>query len=188
MDLRSWIVADIDSLHGRLEKGVVGLMPAARWRERVDGGGLAPVSIAWHVARHHDIAVNAVVRRTPEVLDDWRDEVGISGDTWRGLSESEDLDLVDELDPEGVGRYLLAVLEGSIAWLTVNALPDLSAVPDSATALLALGTPVDSFDWLYKMWDRKPVSFYLRWEAIGHGYNHLGELTSIRNRMGLRSF
>jgi hypothetical protein len=188
VDLRSWIIADIDSLRDRLESGFVGLVPATRWRERIDGGGLAPVSIAWHLARHHDVAVNAVVRRAPEVLDAWRAQVGITGDTWRGLSESEDPELVDELDPEAVGSYLLAVLEGTLAWLTGNALPDLVAVPDSARALKSIGTPTDRFDWLYRMWDTKPVSFFLRWEAVGHGYNHLGELTSIRNRMGLRSF
>jgi hypothetical protein len=188
MDLRSWIIADIESLHDRLAKGFIGLMPATRWRERVDGGGLAPVSIAWHLARHHDVAVNAVVRGAPEVLDSWRADIGITRDTWRGLSESEDPELVDELDTEAVGRYLLAVLAASMAWLTTSALPDLAAVPDSARALAALGAPTDRFDWLYKLWRDKPVSFFLRWEAIGHGYNHLGELTSIRNRMGLRSF
>ena len=73
-------------------------------------------------------------------------------------------------------------------WLTTNVLPVCRPYP-TTTALASLGFfTIDRFDWLYKLWDGKPVSFYLRWEAIGHGYNHLGELTSIRNRMGLRSF
>lgn len=78
-----------------------------------------------------------------------------------GLSESEDTELAESLDAATVGGYLLAVFDASIVWLAEAALPDLAAVP---------------------------VEFHLRWEAVGHGYNHLGELISIRNRMGLSPF
>ena len=54
--LRDWIVADLRSVRDRLARGVVDAIPAERWHERVDGGGIAPVSVAWHVARHHDVA------------------------------------------------------------------------------------------------------------------------------------
>ncbi len=54
--------------------------------------------------------------------------------------------------------------------------------------LRELGVPEDRFDWLYGMWRGKPASFFLSWQAVGHGYNHLGELVSIRNRMGLSPF
>ena len=187
-ELRDWIVADLRSVRDRLARGVIDAIPAERWHERVDGGGIAPVSVAWHVARHHDVAINAVVRGVPEVLDAWAAPVGITTDTWRGLSESEDTDLAGALDAVAVGGYLLAVFDASIDWLGGTTLPDLHAVPDSAVALDALGTPRDRFDWLYAMWGGKPVEFHLRWTAVGHGYNHLGELISIRNRMGLSPF
>ncbi|MEE9415684.1 MAG: hypothetical protein V3V01_10395 [Acidimicrobiales bacterium] len=188
MALRNWLNEDLQSLRRRLDGGFIGVVPADRWRERVDDGGIAPVYVIWHTARHHDVAVNAVLRSAPEVLDDWRDRVGIVDDTWRGLAEGEDHELVDQLDSEAVGQYLLAVIDSTIAWLADAELPDAASVPDSLKALRDLGTPEDRFDWLYGMWEGKSAHFFLGWEAIGHGYNHLGELISIRNRMGLSPF
>lgn len=188
VDLHSWIAADLDSLRNRLAGGVFSIIPAERMTERVDDGGIAPVYVAWHTARHHDLAVNGVLRRAPEVLDDWADRVGVTGETWRGLAEAEDLELVPQLDPEAVGQYLLAVIEESAAWVTDADLAVLDATPDSSAALRRVGTPEDRFDWLYAMWAGKPGTFFLSWEAVGHGYNHLGELISIRNRMGLSPF
>jgi hypothetical protein len=188
MDLSQWISSDVASLRQRLTSGFIDLVEPDRWRERVDGGGIAPVYVAWHVARHHDVAVNLVIRRAGQVLDRWSDRVGIDGDTWRGLAEGEDHELVDALDPDAVAGYLQAVLDHTIEWLGAETLPDLEQIPDSAAALQGLGTPEDRFGWLFSMWNDKPAQFYLQWEAVGHGYNHLGELISIRNRMGLSPF
>jgi hypothetical protein len=188
VDLRSWVSADVVSLRQRLKTGFVDIVPPDRWRERVDDGGIAPVYVTWHVARHHDVAINCVLRRVPEVLQAWQDRVGIAEDTWRGLAEGEDHDLVDQLSPEGVGQYCMAVLDNTIDWLADAELPDTASVPDSVGTLRSLGVPEDKFDWLYSMWDGKPAHFFLAWEAVGHGYNHLGELLAIRNRMGLSPF
>ena len=156
--------------------------------ERVDGGGIAPVYVAWHAARHHDVAVNGVLREADEVLDAWTSRVGLSDDPWRGLAEAEDLDLVPKLDPEAVGEYYLAVIDETLRWAADGDLGVLDTEPDSSRALERIGTPRDRFDWLYSMWDGKPAVFFLAWEATAHGYNHMGELVSIRNRMGLSPF
>lgn len=187
MNLQEWIAADLTSLRQRLG-GFVNVVPPELWAQPVDNGGLAPIAIAWHTARHHDVAVNAVVRQAPEVLDDWAGRVGIATDTWRGLAEAEDRETTALLDPTAVGGYLLDVIDRTIAWVTNSDLPDLGAVPDSTAALAGLGTPTDRFDWLYAMWADKPNHFFLAWEALGHGYNHLGELISLRNRLGLSPF
>ncbi|MDP6214115.1 MAG: hypothetical protein QGI41_04160, partial [Acidimicrobiales bacterium] len=71
MDLRTWITNDLTSLRTRLDSGVFSLLPADRMSERVDGGGVAAVYVAWHTARHHDLAVNGVLRGVDEVLDTW---------------------------------------------------------------------------------------------------------------------
>ncbi|MFQ5558513.1 MAG: hypothetical protein ACE5GB_13535 [Acidimicrobiales bacterium] len=188
MDLRTWVMNDLDSLGTRLARGVLSIIPAARMAERVDGGGIVPVYVAWHTARHHDLAVNGVLRGVDEVLDDWAHRVGVRTDTWRGLAEAEDLELVPGLDPEAVGGYLLAVIERTRSWVAGHDLAGLDAVPDSEAALHRIGAPPDRFDWLYTMWSGKPASFFLAWEAIGHGYNHLGELVTLRNRLGLSPF
>jgi hypothetical protein len=188
MNLKSWVAADVASLRQRLAGGFVNVVGPERWRDRIDGGGIAPVYVVWHTARHHDVAVNLVLRDHAEVLDDWSDRVGITSDTWRGLAEGEDHELVEQLDPEAVGAYLLAVLDTTVDWLERGDLPDLTSTPDSHRALRSIGTPEDRFDWLYGMWADKPAQFFLSWEAVAHGYNHLGELISIRNRMGLSPF
>lgn len=188
MDLRDWIIADLRSLRGKLSGGVLSLMPADLLRERADGGGIAPTYVLWHLARHHDVAVNGVLRGTSAVVESWTQQLGIDDDLWRGLAEGEDSDLVDMLDPEAVGEYALAVCDSTTAWLADSGLPVMDAQPDTATALTAIGTPEDRFDWLYSMWDGKPAAWFLQWSAVGHGFNHLGELVSIRNRMGFSPF
>jgi len=188
MDLRSWIIADLRGLRMRLENGVLNTIPSSRRDERPDGGGIAPTYVLWHTARHHDVAVNRVLRRTDEVVNDWTDRLGVATDLWRGLAEGEDADLVDELDPEAVGHYALAVISATLSWMETADLAVIDTVPDSGVALSELGTPADRFDWLYSMWHGKPAIFFLQWAAIAHGYNHLGELVSIRNRMGLSPF
>ncbi len=188
MDLRSWITADLESLSNRLTNGVLTIIPPDRMAERVDGGGIAPVYALWHAARHQDLAVNGVLRGTDEVLTNWGVRTGASIDTWRGLAEAEDLDLVPQLDPQAVGDYYLAVINETLQWVTDGDLSVLDTTPDSGAALQLIGTPTDRFDWLYSMWAGKPGQFFLAWEAIGHGYNHLGELVTVRNRMGLSPF
>lgn len=188
MDVRAWIIDDLRSLHVKLDGGVLRLVPAERLRERADGGGIAPAYILWHLARHHDAAVNGVLRRAEGVVDSWTDRIGVRTDLWRGLAESEDQGLVEELNPEAVGEYALAVISSTASWLERDDLPRLEETPDSASALQTLGVPEDRFDWLYSMWEGQSAAWFLRWTAIGHGFNHLGELVSIRNRMGLCPF
>jgi len=188
VDLRDWIVGDLKSLGAKLHGGVLERIPAERRRERADGGGIAPVYVLWHLARHHDVAVNGVLRGIGAVVDGWTGRLGIDGGLWRGLAEGEDADLVDVLDPEAVGGYTLAVIQSTADWLDDRGLPPMDDRPDTASALAAIGTPEDRFDWLYSMWDGKPTAWFLQWSAVGHGINHLGELVSIRNRMGLSPF
>jgi len=188
MDLRTWLASDLQSLRERLNQSVLSTIPSSRMAERVDGGGTAPVYVLWHTARHHDLAVNGVLRHTDEVLTGWTNQVGVTADTWRGLAEAEDIDLVEQLDPTAVGHYTMAVIDSTLDWIVDGDLKVLDSMVDGATTLSRIGTPEDRFDWLYSMWDEKPGHFFLSWEAIGHGVSHLGELTSIRNRMGLSPF
>ena len=188
MDLRTWISNDLTSLRNRLEGGVLSIIPHDRRAERVDGGGIAPIYVLWHTARHQDVAVNRVLAGQDEVVERWTDQLGVDGDLWRGLAEAEDVDMVDVLDPEAVDGYALAVIDRTVEWLGSADLGSLEQVPDTDTALSELGVPEDRFDWLYNMWRGRPGEFFLSWEAVGHGYNHLGELISIRNRMGLSPF
>lgn len=190
MDLRGWILRDLRSLRDKLDGGVVRMIPPERRRERVDGGGIAPVYVLWHLARHHDVAVNGVLRGrgADGVVNGWADRLGVEEKLWRGLAEAEDTEMVDALDPGAVGGYVIDVFNNTARWIDSNGLPPLDGHPDTAPALQAIGTPTDRFDWLYAMWHGKPAAWFLQWSALGHGFNHLGELISIRNRMGLSPF
>ena len=188
MDLRNWIISDLESLEARLTNGVLARIPQERRAERLDDNGVAPIYALWHMSRHHDVAVNRIIRGRGEVIESWTARVGIGDDLWRGLAEAQDQDLVELLDPDGVDGYTCAVIERTIEWLGNADLSVLEQVPDSPAALVALGAPEERFGWLYSMWEGKPASFFLQWEAVGHGYNHLGELISLRNRMGLSPF
>ena len=187
-DLRRWILDDLSSARARLTGGVLDLVPAERLPGLVDGGGVPPVYVLWHLARHHDVAVNGVLRGVGQVVDVHTAALGVDEGLWRGLSESADLDLVDVLDPRAVVAYTRAVLDTTVAWLADAPLDDLDAVPDAAAVLESMGTPTDDFDWLYRMWDAKPARWFLSWEAVGHVVTHTGELVSLRNRLGLSPF
>ena len=51
-----------------------------------------------------------------------------------------------------------------------------------------VGIGRDDADWLHDMWTDKPVGWFVQWECIGHGHTHVGEMVSVRNRMGLSPF
>jgi hypothetical protein len=188
-DLRRWILDDLTAARARLDNGVLRLIPPERGAETVDGGGIPPVYVIWHMARHHDVAVNSVLRGVDQIVHSHTDAIGVNDRLYRGLSEGADLDLVALLDPEAVNAYALATIDGTISWIESGAsLDTLDDVADSAAMLHAMGTPTDDFDWLYGMWDGKPNRWFLSWEGVDHIVTHTGELVSIRNRMGLSPF
>ena len=81
--------------------------------------------------------------------------------------------------------YVDAVHEATTAWIERG---DIAAVVDGPAALALSGVTADDVPWLHAMWSEQPASFFLQWEAIGHRMNHLGEMVSVRNRLGLSPF
>ena len=189
MDLTTWIVEELDDMTSRLESSVIGIVPVERHKERVDGGGSTITSLLWHLARHQDIAVNRVIADRGEILDDHRSSTGATGlAAAAGLEEAESQEITDQLDPDGVVEYYRAVCAATASLLPDLTADQLNAVPDSSARLAAAGVAESEVPWLYRMWDGKPASFHIRWEAIGHGVTHTGEMVSMRNRMGLSPF
>lgn len=187
MTLRHWIEADLDRLWARVHDSVLGVVPADRWTEHADDGGSSLAFLVWHVARHHDLAVNAVVRGTPQVLEQFG-ELSRLGDPPLGLAEQEPAELAERLDPVELVAYFDTVGEATRRWLADVDLAVLAGVPDASAALGRAGVPEAELGWLHGMWADQPASFFVQWEAVGHGINHLGEMVSIRNRMGLSPF
>ena len=190
MDLRDWILADHEAVGGRLDREILALVPRERWLERPGDGGTSVAWCLWHVARHHDLAVNCVLRGRPPVLDDWSARVGADRiAAGGGMSETEDPDVSAVLNLDELDGYLTAARAEAQTWLTTAPLDDLAGVPDAAAGLADLGgVPEDGYDWLYSLWAGQPRSFFIQWSAIGHPQNHVGEMVAVRNRMGLSPF
>jgi hypothetical protein len=191
MDLRGWVSAEHAAVRDRIRQQVLGRVPRERRDERPDDTS-SVAWLLWHLTRHQDVAVHAVVRGTDDVLHTggWDGRLGTSGFApGTGLSEGDDRAASSALDLDALDAYVDAVWDATAAWLaSADLAADLDRVPDAAGALRRLGVAEDGYDWLYRMWDGKPVAFHVQWEAVGHGFNHLGEMVHLRNAMGLGGF
>jgi hypothetical protein len=174
---------------GRFEQSVVSVVPLERWRESGGPGGSSIAWLAFHTAYHEDVAVNAVLGGARPVLDDWRADLGIDGAASDvGLGEAEQTELTSALRLDRLIPYLEAVHGRTSEWLTSADLASLENVPASGDGLDRAGIDERAVPWLYRMWDGKPGAWFVQWEAIGHRVNHVGEMVSVRNRLGLSPF
>ena len=189
VDLRDWITSEHESVAGRFLDSIVASVPLERWREHADGGGSSIAFLTFHVAYHEDVAVNAVLGGGEPLLQTRRDHLGLGGLAPHvGLAESEPPELTAALDLEQLLAYSDAVHDTTATWLGDLEPSTLDASPEPAAALAHAGVDEGEVPWLYKMWTGRPASWFVQWEAIGHRVNHVGEMVSVRNRMGLSPF
>lgn len=189
MDLRQWIVTEHDGVRSRFVQSVRDVVPLERWAER-PGGGSSIAYLVYHAAAHQDVALASVVSGQSPLRTEWAARLGLDGvPADQGLGETEVLELTDALALDHLDAYAEAVAERSRVILGAVDIAELDSVPDSAKGLGELaGVDEEAAPWLFRMWDGKPTSFFVSWEDIGHGLNHLGEMVSVRNRMGLSPF
>jgi len=189
MELRDWITAEHEGVLARFDRSIVDVVPEERWRERAGDGGSSIAFLLFHTAYHADLASSSVLGGREALIATWREWLGL-GDlpAHAGLGETEDPALTAALDLHAARAYAVTVHEAISRWLSDADLAALDAVPDSAAALAGAGVTSDAVPWLYSMWHGKPASFFLQWEAIGHRVNHVGEMISVRNRIGLSPF
>jgi hypothetical protein len=190
MDLRRWLEEEHRSLWARFADGIVGLVPADRWTEHADNGGSCIAQLLFHVSLHADMALQCVVRGQGPLVDEWRAGLGLHDvEAHRGLAESEDPGVVAVIDPVTLRDYAEAVHATTAEWLATADLDGLDNVPPASERLATLGgVRLEAVPWLHRMWDGKPAWWFVQWEATGHILNHLGEMVSVRNRLGLSPF
>src|SRR5207244_10582457 len=106
-----------------------------------------------------------------------------------GLGEAEDPAVTTAVDLEALPAYADAVHDATATWLAGVDLAALADVPPAGARIAALaGVEPDAVPWLHSMWAGKPASWFLQLEAIGHRQGHLGEMVSVRRRLGLSEF
>lgn len=194
MHLRDWMISDHAGVIGRFEQAIVAHVPQDRWTEQVDGGGTSIAALVYHLSRHQDLAVNVAVRGVDAIWSTYAVPLGVAERAaTAGLSESEDTSLTALLDLGVLMTYARAVHATTQAWL--GEFDDdgrlerlLDEVPPTGTRLEAAGVSAADVPWLHTMWGDRSVGWLLQWPGVGHGHAHVGEATSIRNRMGLSPF
>jgi len=186
MDLSQWLVAELDDTTARLRGQVLDLVPRERQLERMPGGN----SISWavfHVARHAALAL-----RVAGFLEPGPDERLASFDP-RAVAGGAGLQEVEqpwaaEFDPVAVDGFASSVLGDVRRYLGGLSPAALDERPDVESGLEACGIEPEEFGWLYGMWGGQPLGFLVRWPLIGHVTNHVGEMISTRNQLGLSPF
>ena len=190
VNLHAWMMADLASVRTKLFDTVVRLVPQERWHEQADGGGATIAGLLLHVARHQDLAVNAVIRSNPVLFLAHRDALGL-GDCKLsvGLSEAEDREATARIEPAALLDYLTVVFDHTAEWLAHLGSLVLDIEPHTDLRL-STHARLDRTElpWLYGMWEGKQLWWLVQWPVIGHGHAHAGEAISIRNRMGLSPF
>jgi hypothetical protein len=194
MHLRDWLISDHSGVIGRFEQAIVAHVPQDRWKQQVDRGGTSIAALLHHLTRHQDLAVHVAVRGVDAV---WAAHVTALGvedlSPSAGLSETEDPGLTARLDLDALVTYARAVHDATQAWLAAAGGDDslarlLDEVPATSARLESAGVTAASVPWLHTMWTDRTAGWLLQWPGIGHGHAHVGEATSIRNRMGLSPF
>jgi hypothetical protein len=189
VDLRTWITTEHSAVLGRFEQSVVAVVPPERWTDGAGHGGSSIAWLAFHTAYHEDLAVNSVLRHDQPVLATWRGRLGLADVASAiGLGETEQRDLTAALRLDELVPYVRAVHGTTAAWLDALDADALAADAAGPDGLDRSGVDEAAVPWLYALWAGKPASWFVQWEAIGHRVNHVGEMVSVRNRLGLSPF
>ncbi|MCB0957816.1 MAG: DinB family protein [Ilumatobacter sp.] len=190
MDLHGWMTADLASLRTKLYDGVMGIVPADRWHEQADGGGSTIAGLLLHLARHQDLAVNAVIRNHDPLFAAHRSALGLAdAPAAVCLAEREAREWTGLADPAAVTAYVTDVFDTTTAWLDRLGSLATDIEPNTAYRLTHRGgLDPDELPWLYSMWGGKALWWFVQWPVLGHGHTHTGEAVSIRNRFGLSPF
>lgn len=190
MDLHRWMITDLEAVRTKLFSSVVDLVPTDRWHEHVDGGGSSLTHLLLHLTRHHDLAVNTVIRADAPLFHEHRKRLGLGHlPTGVGLAEREDSSATALVAPEPLIDYVRDVFAATAVWLEPLGTMILDSMPNSSHRLTKHAhLDADALPWLYSMWLDRPVWWLLQWPVLGHGNAHVGEAISVRNRMGLSPF
>jgi hypothetical protein len=190
MDLQQFLLDAHTDLRSRVFGSVVNHVPVDRWHDQADNGGSSLTWLLLHMARHHDLALTTVIRNKPPLFFAHRDALGLgAAGSAAGLSEHEDVTMSAVVAPDPMLDYLNDVFAASRRWLQRLSAMVLASVPDTTNRLTRKAElDPDEVGWLYSNWAGHTVDWYVQWPILGHGQAHVGEMISVRNRLGLSPF
>jgi hypothetical protein len=184
-------VDDLGAVRARFLNAIAAHVPETRWAERADGGGSSIAALLLHVTVHQDLAVRTALGGASPLFAERASSLGLEPGTspLASLQEAEDPELTHRLDLSALQSYAADVHEESAAALARAVAAGLEARPPADERLAIVGG-VERADapWLHDMWAGKPAAWFVRWELIGHAQGHVGEMVSVRDRLGYRPF
>jgi DinB family protein len=191
VELSAWLIDDLAAVRARFLNAIVAHVPEDRWTERADGGGSSLAALLLHVTVHQDLAGRTALTGEPPRFAERAAPLGLdpAASPLASLQEAEDPDLTSRLDLTVLQAYAAEVHEDAVALLATITPAALDERPAAADRLAgAGGVPPDDAPWLHDMWSGKPAAWFVRWELIGHAQGHVGEMVSVRDRLGYRPF
>jgi hypothetical protein len=190
MDLRAYLLGSLSDLRGRLFGSIVEHVPPDRWCEQADGGGSSTAWLLLHLTRHQDLAVATAIRNHAPLFLSVRDSLGLGAMSLSvGLSEREEREVSTAPSTDALVNYVVGVFDATRTWMSGVSGMALDSVPDTPRRLEQHALlPRDEVPWLYDNWTGKTVNWFVQGPVLGHGHAHLGEATSVRNRLGLSPF
>ena len=189
MDLRPYLIQQYLTSHVVIDQQILPTLSPEQMRARPDGGGNSAAWILWHATRCEDVAINAMVRGTPQVmtLPEFAGAAGL-GDAriGTGLGDDEVAAFSDTVDVDALVRYRKAVRKEVLGWLADCDLALLDEKPDLDARLASLGALWSEKDaWVRDIWGGFTNATFVSWLGSGHTLVHAGEMQATLARIGV---
>ena len=144
--------------------------------------------LLWHIACCEDAAINVVIGKGDQVLDDgWRNKLQVHRqDIGTGMTATEVMDLSAGIEIEALLGYRLAVARRTnevVERLDDSRLEGAVMTDPEVQRLHDLELFAPNAAWVAEFWQDKPILWFL-WLATGHCYAHLGEGLTVRSLAG----
>ena len=192
MDAIDLFLTRYGDLHHGLVEGLLTSLPEAQLRGRPHPGVNTIAWLLWHSARIEDLAVNRFLADSPQVLDEWRDRLGVARvDVGTGMTDAEVDELSARIDLSALRDYWDAVtartlgLTGSLRSSELEAVVPAARVKSVVHAEKAVAPGVE---WLTEFWaGGRTRAWILAQTALLHPYGHYYEARVTAGLWGARS-
>jgi hypothetical protein len=192
MDAIAFFRLRYDDLHTLLIDDLLRGLTDEQVRGRPQPGVNTIAWLLWHMARIEDVGVNRFVSDRPQVLEDWRDRLGVARrDVGTGMTDAAVDDLSGRVDLRALRGYWDAVAARTRDVVGALRPPDLeSAVAGERVrhVVAAEGIVAPGQDWLTEFWaGGRSRGWVLSQMPFLHVYGHCFEARVAKGLWGVRS-